>query len=154
MGISFSEQDQRFMKEALALAHQAESLGEVPVGALVVLADQVIGRGYNQPIGSSDPTAHAEVMAMRAAARALGNYRLVNTTLYVTLEPCAMCAGAMVHARIQRLVFATPDPRTGAAGSVLNILSDPAMNHHPQVEGGLMAAESAALLRKFFAARR
>ena len=138
------------MIEALQLARHAETLGEVPVGALIVKGDQVIGRGFNQPIRNSDPTAHAEIMAMRDAARFLGNYRLVDTTLYVTLEPCVMCAGAMVHGRIARLVFGASDPRAGAAGTVLNVLAIPAFNHHPEVSGGLLAEASANLLRAFF----
>ncbi len=143
------------MRRALALARRAEAAGEVPVGALVVAADQVIGEGWNRPIGASDPTAHAEVVALRAAASALENYRLPGTTLYVTLEPCAMCAGAIIHARIDRVVFGASDPRAGAAGSVHDLLpSDERFNHRTACEGGVLADECAQLLRDFFRARR
>ncbi len=129
-------------------------MGEVPVGAVVVFDGEVIGEGFNQPIGSDDPSAHAEIMALRAAGKCMQNYRLPGTTLYVTLEPCTMCAGAIIHARIERLVFAAADPRTGAAGSVYDVLADARHNHRVMVEGGLMAAESAAMLKAFFRARR
>lgn len=147
--------DVDFMRRALALAQRAEKAGEVPVGALVVLNGQVIGEGWNQPIGSHDPTAHAEIVALRAAANAQGNYRLPGSTLYVTLEPCPMCAGAIVHARVDRVVFATVDPRSGAAGSTFDLLpSDERFNHYTRCEGGVLAEESAAMLRGFFRARR
>jgi tRNA(adenine34) deaminase len=143
------------MRRALELACQAELAGEVPVGALVVAGGQVLGEGWNQPIRSHDPTAHAEVVALRAAASALENYRLPGTTLYVTLEPCVMCAGAIIHARIERVVFGATDPRAGAAGSVHHLLpSDERFNHKTSCEGGLLADESADLLRAFFRARR
>lgn len=146
--------DEQWMKQALELALQAQKAGEVPVGAVLVLNNEVIGEGWNQPISAHDPCAHAEILALRAGALQLNNYRLLNSTLYVTLEPCAMCAGAMVHARIQRLVFAAFDPKTGAAGSVMNILQDPRLNHRVQIEGGLFSEASSSLLRKFFQARR
>jgi tRNA(adenine34) deaminase len=143
------------MREALALAQRAADEGEVPVGAVVVSDGVVIGRGWNRPIGLHDPTAHAEIMALRDAAARLGNYRLPGAELYVTLEPCPMCAGAIVHARIARVVFATPDPRSGAAGSMFDLLpSDQRFNHVTLCEGGLLAEPSAELLRAFFRARR
>jgi tRNA(adenine34) deaminase len=142
------------MRQALALAQQAEAVGEIPVGAVLVKDGQVIGSGWNHPIGSHDPTAHAEVVAMRAAARHEENYRLLGTTLYVTLEPCAMCAGAMVHARVARLVYGAADPKAGAAGSVFDLARSEKLNHRMQVQGGVLAEECAALLRAFFAARR
>lgn len=143
-----------WMRQALALAKRAVAEGEVPVGAVVVKDGVAIGEGWNRPIAAHDPTAHAEIQALRAAAARIGNYRLVDTTLYVTLEPCAMCAGAMVHARVRRVVYAAPDPRTGAAGSVFNLLQAPRLNHQAEVCGGVLAEESAALLREFFQARR
>lgn len=147
--------DEYYMRRALNLARQAEQAGEVPVGALVVAGGQVVGEGWNRPIGSNDPTAHAEVVALRAAAAALDNYRLPGTTLYVTLEPCTMCAGAIIHARIDRVVYAATDPRAGAAGSVFDLLpSDGRFNHATACEGGLLADESSAMLREFFRARR
>lgn len=149
-----SEIDVRFMRRALDLARHAEQAGEVPVGALVVLNDEVIGEGWNQPIVSHDPTAHAEMVAMRSAAARMKNYRLTGATLYVTLEPCAMCAGAMVHARIARVVYGTADPKAGAAGSVFNLLESTVLNHRAQVTGGVLADECGELLRKFFEARR
>lgn len=143
------------MQAAIALAHEAGRCGEVPVGALVVSADGVVvGRGFNQPILRHDPTAHAEVMALRNAAEALGNYRLPGCTLYVTLEPCAMCSGAIMHARIGRVVFGASDPKTGVAGSVIDLFAETRLNHHARVEGGLMAAECGGILSDFFAARR
>ena len=143
------------MRRALDLARRAEQAGEVPVGALVVGGGQVIGEGWNRPIGTHDPTAHAEVVALRDAASALENYRLPGTTLYVTLEPCAMCAGAIIHARIDRVVFAATDPRAGAAGSVFDLLpSDDRFNHSTVCEGGVLAGESAEMLRAFFRQRR
>lgn len=142
------------MSRALVLAQQAQAHGEVPVGALLLAGDEVLAEGWNQPIGLHDPTAHAEVIVLREAARKLGNYRLAGTTLYVTLEPCAMCAMAMVHARVQRLVFGAPDPRTGACGSIMNLVQHDTLNHRLEVTGGVMAQECGALLRGFFAARR
>jgi tRNA(adenine34) deaminase len=149
-----SASDARWMARALELAREAERAGEVPIGALVVLDDAVIGEGRNRPIGDHDPTAHAEVVALRAAARRVANYRLTGATLYVTLEPCPMCAMAMVHARVSRLCYGAPDPRQGAAGSVLDLCRHPAFNHRLEVEGGVAAAEAGALLRGFFKARR
>jgi len=142
------------MRRAIALALHAEKVGEVPVGALVVWQNEVIGEGWNQPIVSHDPTAHAEMVAMRAAASHLKNYRIPDTTLYVTLEPCAMCAGAIVLARVARVVFGAADPKAGAAGSVLDVLKSDALNHRAQVTGGILAAECAEPLKTFFQARR
>lgn len=149
-----SSDDTRFMREALVLARQAQHEGEVPVGAVVVHAGRVLASGRNEPIGRSDPTAHAEIQAMRAAGLALGNYRLLDCTLYVTLEPCAMCAGAMVHARIARLVYGAPDPRAGAAGSVFNLVQTSDLNHRMDITGGVLAVESRTLLQEFFRNRR
>jgi tRNA(adenine34) deaminase len=146
--------DAHFMARALELARAAEAAGEVPVGAVIVKDGLIVSEGWNRPISTHDPTAHAEIVAMRAAAQALQSYRLLETTLYVTLEPCAMCAGAMVHARVKRLVFAATDPRAGAAGSILNIAQHAALNHRLDVAGGVMAEECSAELRKFFVARR
>ncbi|MFA6313444.1 MAG: tRNA adenosine(34) deaminase TadA [Sterolibacterium sp.] len=147
--------DRVFMGEALALAREAAACGEIPVGALVVDPDgAVVGRGYNQPISRHDPTAHAEIVALREAARHLGNYRLPGCTLYVTLEPCLMCAGAMLHARIARVVFGAADPKTGAAGSVINVFAEERLNHHAEMLGGILAEECSTLLSRFFAARR
>jgi len=143
-----------WMREALALACKAESVGEVPVGAIVVYQDQIIGKGFNQPISSHDPTAHAEIIAMRDAANQLNNYRLVDTTLYVTLEPCAMCAGAMIHARIKNLVFGAIDLRAGAISSIFNILDEKELNHRVTWQGGILKNECGELLKKFFKARR
>ncbi|CAB0151556.1 tRNA-specific adenosine deaminase [Pseudidiomarina piscicola] len=145
---------QRFMQRTLELARQAEQFGEVPVGAVVVHDNQIIGEGFNQVIHLNDPSAHAEAQAIRAAGNHLNNYRLVNTTLYVSLEPCAMCAGLITHARIQTLVFAASDPRTGATGSAINVLNHSSMNHKVQVIGGVLENESAALLQGFFRQRR
>ena len=142
------------MREALMLACRANAAGEVPVGAVVVSGGVVVGRGYNQPISGRDPTAHAEVMALRDAARALGNYRLPGCELYVTLEPCVMCAGAIMHARIARVVFGAADPKTGACGSVVNLFAESRLNHHAAVAGGVLAEESVQLLKAFFASRR
>lgn len=142
------------MREALALAREGQARGEVPVGAVVVRDGSVIGRGCNGPVTSRDPTAHAEIVALREAARRSGNYRLNGCTLYVTLEPCAMCAGAMLHARIARVVYGAPDPKTGACGSVIDLFAEPRLNHHAEVTGGVLAEEAAALLRAFFAGRR
>lgn len=146
--------DQDFMQQALALAQEAAAQGEVPVGALVVLDGQVIGRGFNQPIGRHDPTAHAEIMALRDAALTMGNYRLPGCTLYVTVEPCVMCSGAIQHARIARVVYGTVEPKTGACGSVLDLFAEPRLNHHAEVEAGLLAEESASLIASFFQRRR
>ena len=146
--------DSEFMRRALELAAQAEARGEVPVGALVVQGEQVIGEGFNQPITLKDPTAHAEILALRAAANTLGDYRLGGTTLYVTLEPCPMCAAALVHARVARLVFGAWDPRQGAAGSVFNLVTARAMNHQVDCFGGVLADECGALLKRFFESRR
>lgn len=143
-----------WMQRALELAARAEAEGEVPVGALVVLNGEIIGQGWNQPIRSHDPTAHAEIMALRAAAARQKNYRLTDTTLYVTLEPCAMCAGAIVHARVARVVYGATDPKAGAAGSVFNLLASPSLNHRAQVVGGVLAEECGEMLRIFFGARR
>ena len=143
-----------FMREALLLAAQAAAAGEVPVGAVVVKDGTIIGRGYNQPISGADPTAHAEVVAMRDASKALGNYRLIDCDLYVTLEPCVMCAGAIMHARIRRVVFGARDSKTGACGSAIDLFAQPHLNHHAEVSGGFLAAESVALLQNFFATRR
>jgi len=149
-----SDDDAAWMRAALALAHEAAQAGEVPVGAVVVRDGAIIGRGRNAPVRSHDPTQHAEVMALREAARHLGNYRLDGCTLYVTLEPCAMCSGAMLHARLARVVFGAPDPKTGVAGSVLDLFAEPRLNHHTRIEGGVLAGECAALLQGFFSQRR
>ena len=146
--------DEHFMRHALGLAQRALDEGEVPVGAVVVLDEKIIGEGWNRPISASDPTAHAEIQAMRAAASTRKNYRLVGATLYVTLEPCAMCVGAMFHARIRRVVFGAADPKTGAAGSTIDLFSQKNLNHHALVQGGVLAAECGALLSGFFASRR
>ncbi|HOY70043.1 MAG TPA: tRNA adenosine(34) deaminase TadA [Methylotenera sp.] len=148
------KQDADFMQQALALAQLAASAGEVPVGAIIVKNGEIIGRGSNTPIGLQDPTAHAEIIAMRQAALHLGNYRLVDCTLYVTLEPCAMCSGAIQHARIARLVFGASDPKTGACGSVVNLMNEPKLNHHTEVVSGVLAAECGAVLSDFFKQRR
>ncbi len=142
------------MREALAFAREAKAEGEVPVGAVVVKQGAIIGRGRNHPIAAHDPTAHAEIIAIREAARTLGNYRLTDTTLYVTLEPCAMCAGTMLHARIRRLVFGAADPRAGAAGSLCNIVQTPALNHRVDLAGGVLAEQCGELLKVFFSQRR
>ncbi len=143
-----------FMRIALALACQAQDNGEVPVGAVVVQNGVIVGRGYNCSITATDPTAHAEVMAMRDAGSSLANYRLLDCTLYVTLEPCVMCVGAIFHARIKRLVYAAADPKTGACGSVINLPSETRLNHHMEVTAGVMAPEAGLLLKQFFAQRR
>jgi len=142
------------MNRALDLAHEAAAAGEVPVGSVIVADGEVIGEGSNRPIGTCDPTAHAEIIAMRDAAARCGNYRLHRATLYVTLEPCAMCSGAMLHARIERLVFGAYDPNTGAAGSVINVLDEAQFNHRIDVTGGILSEPCAALLRAFFRERR
>ena len=146
--------DEQYMDLALAEALKAESAGEVPVGAIVVAGGAVVGRGFNQPISTNDPTAHAEVVALREAARTIGNYRLSTVTMYCTVEPCVMCAGAMIHARIARLVFGVPDPKAGAAGSIYNVLTDPRLNHRVEVLSGIRQSECASLLQDFFARRR
>lgn len=146
--------DEDYMKLALALAQQAADVGEVPVGALVVKDGEIIGRGYNHPISGADPSAHAEMAALRDAARHLGNYRLVGCALYVTLEPCAMCTGAIQHARIARLVFGASDPKTGACGSVVNLMAEEKLNHHCEVTSGILAEQCGRILSDFFAARR
>ena len=146
--------DTDYMQMALDLARHAALSGEVPVGAIVVKDGVVIGRGANAPINLQDPTAHAEIIAMREAAQYLGNYRLVDCTLYVTLEPCVMCSGAMQHARIAKLVYGASDPKTGACGSVLNLMNEPKLNHHTEVLGGILAEGCGAVLVKFFKQRR
>jgi tRNA(adenine34) deaminase len=146
--------DREAMQAALAEARVAGDSGEVPIGAVVVREGAIVARGQNRVLRDVDPTAHAEIVALRAAAAALGNYRLAGCTLYVTLEPCAMCAGAMIHARIDRLVFAAADPKAGACGSVLEVLNHPLLNHRMQVEQGILGEESAELLRGFFRERR
>ena len=143
-----------FMQAALALAANAADNGEVPVGALVVRDGEIIGRGQNSMIARNDPTAHAEILALRDAARRIGNYRLVDCELYVTLEPCAMCAGAMMHARIARVMFGASDPKTGACGSVVDLFAEQRLNHHAEVTGGLLADTCAQQLKDFFALRR
>ena len=143
-----------YMRLALEQARHAWDLGEVPVGAVVVKDGQVIATGYNQPIGQHDPTAHAEIVALRKAAEVLGNYRLPGCELYVTLEPCVMCSGAMMHARLARVVYGAADPKTGACGSVLNLFGQEQLNHHTEIVGGVMAEECGAMLKDFFAARR
>ena len=146
--------DRRWMRRALELARDSAGAGEVPVGAVLVRDGEVLAEASNSPVSSSDPTAHAEVLALRAAGEAAGNYRLVGTTLYVTLEPCPMCAGAMVHARVARVVYGAADPRTGAAGTVFDLLRDPRLNHSVEVTGGVEAEACGGLLREFFRARR
>jgi tRNA(adenine34) deaminase len=147
-------EDERWLREALLLAREAQRHDEVPVGAVIVRDGQRIAGGYNRPIGAHDPSAHAEIEALRAAAQALGNYRLPGCVLYVTLEPCAMCAGAIQHARIARLVYGARDAKTGACGSVVDLFAEPRLNHHAQVSGGVLEAECSALLSGFFARRR
>ena len=147
-------QDEQFMREALSLAQQAAELGEVPVGAIVVKDGVIVGRGSNAPIGSHDPSAHAEILALRNAAKNIGNYRLVDCSLYVTLEPCAMCAGAIQHARIGQLVFGAKDPKTGACGSVVSLMTEEKLNHHTNVAAGVLENECGQLLSDFFRQRR
>ncbi len=148
------KQDQLFMQVAIELAKQASENGEVPVGAIIVKDGEIIGRGSNAPIGLHDPSAHAEILAMRDAAKHIGNYRLVDCTLYVTLEPCAMCSGAIQHARIANLVYGASDPKTGACGSVVDLMAEEKLNHHTSVRGGVLAEETATLLSDFFKQRR
>jgi tRNA(adenine34) deaminase len=150
----FGETDEAMMRRALEAAATAGGHADVPIGAVIARGEEVVASAENRRELDRDPTAHAEVLALRAAAGAMGGWRLPGTTLYVTLEPCAMCAGAIVLARVPRVVFATPDPKAGAAGSVLDVLAEPRFNHRPQVESGLMAEQAAGLLREFFAARR
>jgi len=151
---SESNPDLQFMRQALELARRAELEGEVPVGAVVVSGGELVGRGWNRTIGANDPSAHAEIIALREAGERLGNYRLPGSTLYVTLEPCCMCVGAMIHARIERLVFAAADPKTGAVSGRFELLQSEHHNHRVEVEAGLLAAEAAALLVDFFRQRR
>lgn len=146
--------DEIVMRLALDQAHNALLVGEVPVGAVLMRAGQVIATGYNRPITTHDPTGHAEIVALRHAATLLGNYRLPECELYVTLEPCAMCAMAMMHARLKRVVFGAPDPKTGAAGGVINLFAEPRLNHHTAIEGGVLAHACGGLLRRFFAEKR
>lgn len=146
--------DEYWMSRALELAHRAQDIGEVPVGAVLVQDGTLIGEAHNQPISNSDATAHAEILAIRAACTKLENYRLPNTTLYVTLEPCSMCAGALIHSRVERVVIAAKEPRAGAAGSVINLLQHDQMNHRCDLEFGLLEEQSASLLKNFFRARR
>lgn len=147
-------EDQHWMRHALLLARRAQEAGEVPVGAVVVQGDRIIGEGWNRPIGDHDPSAHAEMLAMRAAAQRIGNYRLLDTTLYVTLEPCVMCAGAIIHARIGRLVYGAPDPKAGGVHSVYDVIANPRLNHRLPWQGGVLEAECGQILRDFFRARR
>ena len=149
---AMNEED--YMRAALEQARAAGAVDEVPVGAVVVCAGEIVGRGFNQPIGRRDPTAHAEIMALRDAAARIGNYRLPGCELYVTLEPCVMCSGAIMHARIARVVFGARDPKTGVAGSVLDLFAEPRLNHHATIEGGVLADECGRMLSSFFAARR
>jgi len=149
-----STDDERYLERALALAEAAARQGEVPVGAVLVCAGAVIGEGWNRPISSADPTAHAEIVALRAAAASRRNYRLPGSTMYVTLEPCAMCSGALIHARVARVVFGAFDPKTGAAGSALDVLNTERLNHRVEIRGGVLAEVAAAQLQAFFKARR
>ena len=148
------DRDEYFMAMALDLANEAAAIGEVPVGALIVRDGEIIGRGHNRMISKNDPTAHAEINALRDAAQNVGNYRLVDCALYVTLEPCAMCAGAIMHARIERVIFGAADPKTGACGSVVDLFSEARLNHHAEVTAGILNEECAQQLKQFFAARR
>lgn len=150
----FSDEDYHWMQRALVLARESEAAGEVPVGAVLTFEGGVIGEGRNCPISSSDPTAHAEIMALRQAAKKVGNYRLPHTTLYVTLEPCVMCLGAIIHARIQRVVYGARDPKTGAAHSVFQLADAKAFNHHPAYAAGLLEASCGQLLSEFFQKKR
>ena len=146
--------DEDYMRAALELAREAGANDEVPVGAVVVLNGDIVGRGFNQPIGRHDPSAHAEIMALRDAGARLGNYRLPGCELYVTLEPCAMCAGAIMHSRIARVVYGAADPKTGVAGSVVDLFAEPRLNHHATIERGVLGEECGRMLSRFFAARR
>ncbi len=154
MGVMATELDERCMDLALSEADKAAAAGEVPAGAVVIAGERVVGYGFNQVITLKDPTAHAEIVAMREAAAVLGNYRLTGVTLYSTIEPCAMCAGAMIHARIYRLVFGAPDFKAGAGGSIYNLLTDPRLNHRVNVLSGVRLDECAARIRAFFEQRR
>ena len=146
--------DEEYMRRALELAQRAAGEGEVPVGAVVVHEGRIVGEGWNRPIASADATSHAETEAIRAACKTLGNYRIPGATLYVTLEPCVMCSGAIMHARIERVVFGASDPKTGACGSVVDLFAEEKLNHHATVEAGVLAGESVAMLKSFFAGRR
>lgn len=152
--MSLRGEDEHWMQHALSLAQLAQEKGEVPIGALIVRDNEIIGQGHNCPIATNDPTAHAEIQAIRAASQFDKNYRLTNTTLYVTLEPCAMCAGAIIQARINRVVFGTADPRTGAAGSVFNVLQNPTLNHRCETLSGVLQQNCAELLKAFFRKKR
>lgn len=152
--VASQQADERFMRAALEQAQLAAQAGEVPVGAVVVKEGEIVGRGFNAPISRHDPTAHAEMMALRDAAQHIGNYRLVGCELFVTLEPCLMCVGALFHARIARVVYGAKEPKTGAAGSVFNLFTEPRLNHHARIEGGVLADACAGLLTDFFALRR
>lgn len=152
--MSGEREDIAFMQRALELARRAQEEGEVPVGAVVVHEGRIVGEGWNHPISSADATSHAETEAIRAACRSLGNYRIPGASIYVTLEPCVMCSGAILHARIGRVVFGAPDPKTGACGSVVDLFAEPKLNHHATVEAGVLADESSAMLKAFFAGRR
>jgi tRNA(adenine34) deaminase len=152
--MSLARDDETLMREALLLAVQARALGEVPVGAVVVKDGVIIGRGFNQPITSNDPTTHAEIVALRDAAKNIQNYRLVDCELFVTLEPCMMCVGAMLHARVKRVVFGAMEPKTGVCGSVMNLPGEPKLNHHATFTGGVLTDECGAMLKDFFAERR
>ena len=149
-----TDQHEQFMREAMLLAQQAAERGEVPVGAVVVKDGEIVGSGSNAPIGTHDPSAHAEILALRDAAKNIGNYRLVDCDLYVTLEPCAMCAGAIQHARIGQLIFGAKDPKTGACGSVVNLMAEDKLNHHTEVSSGVLESECGQLLSDFFKQRR
>jgi len=149
-----SDVDLHWMRHAISLARRGQAAGEVPVGAVIVKDNQIIGEGWNQPIGRHDPSAHAEMLALREAGKTLANYRLLDTTLYVTLEPCVMCAGAILHARVGRVVYGAEDPKAGAAGSVVDIFANDRLNHHVSVEAGLLAEECSELLTQFFQAKR
>lgn len=152
--VVMSADHESHMRQTLVLAREALAVGEVPIGALVVKDGAILGRGYNRPIAAADPTAHAEINALRAAAQAVGNYRLPGATLYVTVEPCTMCAGALVHARIATLVYGAREPRAGAAGSSIDVLANPGLNHRVMVQGGVLEAECAGLMQRFFRDRR
>ena len=149
-----SKSDKAWMQHALKLAHRAAGEGEVPVGAVIIKTGQLVGEGWNRVIGLNDPSAHAEIIAMRTAGELLGNYRLPGCSLFVTLEPCSMCAGAMIHARLERVVYGADDPKTGAAGGKFDLLGNPAHNHAPVVDGGCIAGECSAVLKEFFQQRR
>ncbi|MDM4772786.1 tRNA adenosine(34) deaminase TadA [Solimonas sp. SE-A11] len=154
MSETFTPEDEHWMRHALLLARRAQEAGEVPVGAVVVQDGRIVGEGWNRPIGDHDPSAHAEMLAMRAAAQRLGNYRVLDTTLYVTLEPCVMCAGAIIHARIGRLVYGAPDPKAGGVHSVYDVIANPRLNHRLPWQGGVLETECGQILRDFFRARR